>query len=280
MKRFFSGKVRAILAAALVLAVVAGVTLSVSDGQAGFARNAVNTVLKPFRSAATLLTDKAEAYYSYIYRYDLLEAENQELRQRIAQMQAQIRTAEENERENQRLRELLELPLQEATTSFVDARVSSWDGSNWSSGFVISKGSSHGLESGMCVVDSLGYVVGFLTEVGNNWAQVMTVLDPNAQIGATISSAGYTGVAQGQFDLMSKNEIRMSYLDAAAIVRNGDEVLTVGSGDVYPAGLVIGYVTDVTLAESGVDKYAIIRIAADLSELEQVFVITSFTSGE
>ena len=280
MKRFFSGKVRAILAAALVLAIVAGVALSVSNGEAGFARNAVNTMLKPFRSAATLLTNKAEGYYGYIYRYDLLEAENQALRRRIAEMQTQIRTAEENERENQRLRELLELPLQEASTSFVDARVSSWDGSNWSSGFVIGKGSSHGLESGMCVVDSLGYVVGFLTEVGNNWAQVMTVLDPNAQIGATISSAGYTGVAQGQFDLMAKNEIRMSYLDAAAIVRNGDEVLTVGSGDLYPAGLVIGYVTDVTLAESGVDKYAIIRIAADLAELEQVFVITSFTSGE
>ena len=280
MKRFFSGRVRAVLAVALVLAIVAGVTLSASNGEAGFGRNAVNTVLKPFRSAATLLTDKAEAYYSYLYRYDLLEARNQALQERIAEMETEIRSAEEYQRENQRLRELLDLPMQEASITFVDARVSSWDGSNWSSGFVISKGSSHGLESGMCVVNSLGYVVGFLTQVGNNWAQVMTVLDPNAQIGATISSAGYTGVAQGQFDLISKNEIRMSYLDAGAVVRNGDEVLTVGSGDVYPAGLVIGHVTDVTLAESGVDKYAIIRIAADLDDLEQVFVITSFTSGE
>ena len=47
-----------------------------------------------------------------------------------------------------------------------------------------------------------------------------------------------------------------------------------------PQTLEPKHVYDVTLAESGVDKYAIIRIAADLSELEQVFVITSFTSGE
>ena len=132
----------------------------------------------------------------------------------------------------------------------------------------------------MCVVDSYGYVVGFLTEVGRNWAQVMTVLDPNSQIGTTISAAGYSGVAQGQFDLMDKNQLRISYLDAEAVVRNGDEVLTVGSGDVYPAGLVVGYVKDVTLDASGVDKYALIDLASQLNELEQVFIIADFTSGE
>lgn len=280
MKRIFSRRVRIILVAALILAVVVGVAGSTAGGKAPFAKNAVNTIMGPFRRAAATLTDRAEAYYNYIYGYDKLEAENEALRRRIAQMEDQIREAEENARENDRLRQLLELPIQESVVQFVDARISSWEGSSWSSGFLINRGASHGLEAGMCVVDSYGYVVGFLTEVGRNWAQVMTVLDPNSQIGTTISAAGYSGVAQGQFDLMDKNQLRISYLDAEAVVRNGDEVLTVGSGDVYPAGLVVGYVKDVTLDASGVDKYALIDLASQLNELEQVFIIADFTSGE
>ncbi len=280
MKRFFSGKVRGILLAALVLAVAAAVVSSSSDGTAGPVQNAVNTLLRPLRGAATLLMDRAEQYYDYIYRYDLLQAENEALRERISQMQTRLRTAEENARENQELRELLNLPDHSAETTYVDASITSWDSSDRSSSFLIGKGSNHGLQSGMCVVSSLGCVVGFLTEVGHNWAQVVTILDPNSQIGATIASSGYTGVAEGQFDLMADGRLRMSYLDAAAVVRNGDEVLTVGSGDIYPQGLPIGRVADVTLDESGVDKYAIIEISADLKSLERVFVITDFQTGD
>ena len=104
----------------------------------------------------------------------------------------------------------------------------------------------------------------------------MTILDPTSEIGAMVYGSGYMGVAQGDFELMGKGQLRMSYLSTDAVIRNGDRVLTTGSGDYYPQGLVIGEITDVALDQAGVDKYAVIEPAAEIDTLEQVFVIISY----
>ena len=56
-----------------------------------------------------------------------------------------------------------------------------------------------------------------------------------------------------------------------------DQVVTTGS-TVYPKGLILGYVEDAGFDETGVAKYAMLRPAADLEDLEQVFVITDYVS--
>ena len=104
----------------------------------------------------------------------------------------------------------------------------------------------------------------------------MTILDPTSEISAMVYGSGYMGVAQGDFELMESGQLRMSYLSTEAIIRNGDQVMTTGSGDVYPQGLIIGSVADVALDQAGVSKYAIINPAADVEALEQVFVIISY----
>ena len=78
---------------------------------------------------------------------------------------------------------------------------------------------------------------------------------------------------------MSGGRLRMYYLSTDAVIRNGDQVLTTGSGDFYPQGLLIGTITDVALDQAGVSKYAVITPAASVEELEQVFVILSYNYG-
>ena len=56
-----------------------------------------------------------------------------------------------------------------------------------------------------------------------------------------------------------------------------DDIVTTGS-TVYPKGLILGYVEDAGFDETGVAKYAMLRPAADLEDLEQVFVITDYVS--
>ena len=280
MKKIFSGKVWAVLAAALVIAVSFGIGAQRSDGSASFFKNAVNAVLSPFRATGTRLADGAERYYNYLFDYERLSAENQALKEQIASMEEEIRNAEEMSRENDRLRELLGLSVGGSEVDWEDARVTSWDGSGWSSGFLIDRGSEQSLEAGMCVVDSCGYVVGFLTEVGGNWSRVMTILDPNSQIGAVVGTAGYSGVAQGRFDLVDDGKLLVNYLDTDAAVRNGDTVLTAGNGDLYPSGLVIGSVSDMSVDISGANQSAVVTASADFSGLEQVFVIVDFSGRE
>jgi rod shape-determining protein MreC len=69
----------------------------------------------------------------------------------------------------------------------------------------------------------------------------------------------------------------MDYLPSSAIIRNNDQVVTSGS-TVYPRNLIMGHIVDADFDETGVAKYAIIEPAADMGRLEQVFVITQYTT--
>ena len=67
----------------------------------------------------------------------------------------------------------------------------------------------------------------------------------------------------------------MNYLPSTAVIRNRDQVVTAGS-TVYPRNLILGYIVDAGMGDDGVAKYAIIEPAANIDQLEQVFIITNF----
>ena len=67
----------------------------------------------------------------------------------------------------------------------------------------------------------------------------------------------------------------MDYLPSSAIIRNKDQVVTSGS-TLYPRGLILGSVVDAGFKETGVAKYAVLKPAAEISSLEQIFIVTNF----
>lgn len=276
MKKLFSGRVKAILTLAAVLAVVTAI-LSALFGTT-WGEKAVQTVLTPVRSGVSAITRQVERYYNYLFRYESLEAENAELKQQIAEMEDEVRTADTLQRENKRLTELLNLSAAHEDYSFCAAYVVSWDSSNWKSTFSIGKGISSGLETGMVAVTEYGQVVGLITEVGSNWATVTTVLDTSLEISACVASTGYPGVVQGTYTTGESGMLRMNYLPTEAVLRNNDQVVTVGS-TVYPKNLILGYVKDAGLDETGVAKFATLRPAADFDNLEQIFIITDYSAN-
>ena len=275
MKRRTSVRVKVILVVALILAVVTAITSALFG--VTWAERAVQTVLTPIRSGFSSLTRQIERYYDYIFGYEALEAKNEYLQQRINEIENSERNAAALERENERLRELLELSKQNEDYQFCDAYIISWDSSSWKSTFTIGKGTNAGLEEGMVAVTSQGQVVGLLTEVGTNWSTVTTILDTSLEISASIASSGHTGVVQGAYASGEEGKLRLNYLPSEAVLRNNDQVVTTGSA-VYPKDLILGYVIDAGYDETGVAKYALLEPAADFDTLEQIFVITNFTN--
>ena len=61
------------------------------------------------------------------------------------------------------------------------------------------------------------------------------------------------------------------------LIKNQDQVVTTGS-TLYPRGLLLGYITNASLDETGVAKYATLDPSCDLGTLEQVFIITEYTT--
>ena len=275
MRHLFSTKVRIILVLSVLLtaalAVVAGVT------NQSLPNLLVQGVMAPFRAAGTALTETAEKYYSYMFRYEALEAENQTLKADIAAMEDVARQAASVSRENERLRALLDLKEQHEDYEVVDSYIIGWSSTDWSNTYTINRGTSSGIQQNMCAITANGEVVGLVTEVGLNYAVVKTVLDSTLEISGTISTSGYNGMVSGGYIEGNETLLKMDYLPSDSIIRNQDQVVTSGS-TVYPRGLIIGYVVDAGFEDTGVAKFALLKTAADIDSLEQIFVITKYTT--
>ena len=276
MKHLFSTRVRVVLIIAVLLAVILAVVgnltgLSLPD-------MVVKGIMTPIRSGASALTQQAEQLYSYVFRYEALAAENELLRQELAQMKEDNRLAAALARENEQLRALLDLKAANDSYDMVDAYVIGQGGADWSSLLTIDRGSNSGIEVGMCAITAHGQVVGLVTEVGPNYAVVKTVLDSSLEISATITSSGYNGMVQGGYTTGYVGMLRMDYLPTEAVIRNQDKVVTAGS-TMYPRDLLLGYVVDAAFDDTGVAKYAILEPATDFGSLKQLFILTSYEAG-
>ena len=275
MRYLFTKKVKIVLAVALLLTAGLAVASNLLGTTVGDVL--VQAVLTPLRTGASALTDGAEQIYDYIFKYEQLAEENAALKEELALAQKDNRDAASIKRENDRLRELLELQKEDEDYQWVDGYIIAWDSNDWSHSFTINRGSGSGIEVGMCAITEGGAVVGIVSEVGSNYSVIKSVLDSSLNISATIVSSDYSGIVRGSYATGQINMLRMDYLPSAAVIRNNDQVVTAGS-TVYPRNLILGSIVDAKVNDNGIAQYAILEPAADFDSLEQVFIITNFST--
>ena len=276
MKHFFSTRVRVVIIVALLLAV--GLTVVGDLTNLNIGDMLVKGILTPIRTGASRLTDQAQQLYNYMFRYESLVAENESLKEQIAQLEEDARMADSISRENDRLRDALSMKEAREDFNLVDCYIISRSSQEWSSTFTVNRGTASGIQEGMCAITANGELVGLVSEAGSNYAVIKSVLDSSLEISATISASGYNGMVQGNYVEGREDMLRMNYLPSNSVIHNNDQVVTTGS-TVYPRGLILGYVIDAGYEDTGIAMYALLRPAADISSLEQVFIVTSYNNG-
>lgn len=276
MKNFFRHNGILLLVIALLLSILIGVGSAVLGGNADPLSDVVNTVTAPIRGGISAALDWAEGVYDYVFHYQELHDQLDNLRVQVAELEDQVRQGQEASRENEQLRKLLELQDKRRDFTFESARVTARSTSNWESTLTISKGSSSGVEAGNCVITETGMLVGIVSEVGLNWSTVSTIINTDIEMGGIVTRTYSAGILEGDFSLMEKGRLKLSYLPDEAQLVSGDEVITSGKGDVYPSGLVVGQVEGVFTDPSGMTRYAVVLPDVTLDSLIQVFVIKDF----
>ncbi len=261
---------------ALLLAAITWITTLFFGGIANPLSNLVGIVTTPVQGAATAFTRWVEGVYDYSFRHDALEDENARLKKRVAELEEQARQGAADSRENERLHILLELREKRRDFVFEAAAVVSHSSTNWASTLTIGKGSAHGVAAGNCVIDETGTLVGIVSEVGLNWATLITVVDAELEMGGLVERTESAGILEGDFALMTEGLLKLTYLPQNTELLAGDPVVTSGRGGVYPSGLRVGVIRSIHSDPSGMSRYAVITPWAGLEELVQVFVIKEF----
>lgn len=256
-----------------------GIYSELSEGKASPLKDGVNIILSPMRSFFTMTANKYEDIVGYITEYDDLKAENAELKALLADKESEIRKSEQILEENKRLRELLDMRERNTSYDIESAEVIAVESGSWGATYTLDRGSESGVSEGDCVITGEG-VAGFITTVGTTWSEMETIISTETKAGAIVSRTRDTGVIEGDFELMQEGVFKLAYLPKDNEVRIGDDIETSGLGGIYPKGLALGKVVSVDLEAHGISSYAVVEPAADLNELNLVFIIRDFESNE
>ena len=271
MKDFFRNNGLLILIAAVLLALVTAVVSALLGGGANPLANLAGIITTPIRSGISAVAGWAEERYNDAFEREQQKEELEELRQRVAELEAEAAI-----QENERYRSLLDLRPKEQEFDLESATVTARSTSNWDNTLTISKGGSVGIEAGDCVVDQYWNLVGVVAEVGENWAAVRTLIDSGTELGGQIARTGGAAILEGDFALMGEGKLKLTYLPENTELISGDLITTSGRGGVYPPGLPAGHVEEVRTDASGMNRYAVLTPETDLAGLQQVFVIKDF----
>lgn len=275
MKNFFMKHGVWLLAAAAVIAVGLSV-LSYFSEDSSILHNAAGVLASPFRAAAESVGGWVEDKRRYYQDYGDLLAENQALREEVAELRAAARQAEKDRAENALLRELIGLREQRRDFELESAAVIERGASNWARTMTLNRGTKHGVAVDNAVISSEGYLVGVVIEAGLNWCTVQSVIDSDTELGALLFRTGDVVIAEGDFALMREKRLKATYLPADTTLLIGDYIVTSGLGGYYPSDLVIGTVERVEADDDGLARYAVVAPMLELDDLTEVFIIKAF----
>ena len=265
---------RGIIVAAVAL--IIGLGSAARNGKISLGQNAFGIFKAPVQKAMSSTVNWFNTIYGYLFDYDSLLADNESLRTQLAEAQQAARDGISASEENVRLREALNLRAKHTDYELESSKVVLWSSSNWSSSFTISKGASSGIEYGDPVITEYGALVGQVTELGETWATVSTLIDVDMSVGAFVGDTGTSGMVRGEFALMKNKQAKLTFLAEGAQIFVGDEVLTSGQGGAFPQGLVIGTITAVQTEAGGQIEFGLVQPQCNFESLVQVFVIKSF----
>ncbi len=160
---------------------------------------------------------------------------------------------------------------------FIEAKVINNSINKQRNYIVLDRGMRHGIKPHSAVISKYG-VVGIVRSVSDSYSVVMSLLHRQTRISASIRNKGY-------FGSLLWNGIDIRHFDLEDIPRHaaimvGDTVQTSGYSAIFPEGIPIGTVEQVT-HESGSNSHSIkVLLDYDISKLNYVYVIINLQKGE
>ncbi len=268
----------------MVLLIVAALVLlstQFSESQSGplhSMQRAVASVFGPLEDGATRALKPARDMINWVDETFKARGQNNDLEAEVAQLRAQVAKSQGAEGENRQFRRLLHLDRAGTLSGYtpVTARVIGRSPTVWYSTVTIDSGSGDGVATNDPVVNGDG-LVGRVTDVTHNTAEVTLITDNRSAASAKVLPNGPEGVAEPEVG--NSSSLLLDFIDRNAAIRVGQTVVTAGWSNgaissAYPPGIPIGRVSDATVGEQEAYQRVHLQPFADLRNLDYVQVAT------
>ncbi len=234
------------------------------------AAGAVTVPVQKLSSAISGAFSDISLYFSDIER---LTDENNRLKDENARLTTENKKILALEKENERLKQYLDLKEERQELEFVDARIVSRD-IGFIQTFSLDKGTFHGVEKNMPVITESG-LLGIIIEAGYSTSRGITIINHNTSVGVYMERAMTSAILKGSFELYEKGLCKVVNLPTDTDVTVGDLVYTSGYGSIYPRDIVVGTVVSIEPNPENYTLSAIVEPSADMTLSDNVMIVTS-----
>jgi len=220
------------------------------------------------QSPVTTVSSSVYNYFSSIANLRSAQSDNDLLKQRVQELEVEIKGKEDLTSENERLRGLLELK-EKSKYKVLTARIIGRDPSVWFDSSIINRGSLDGVKLNMPVVTD-GGLVGRVTAVSPLTAQVDLITRDKSGVGAVVGEVSGSNVLGVVMGTSKRDLVEMRYVAGSTDVQPGQIVYTTGQDGIYPAGLKIGEIVQVISGTATTPHQILIRPSAGLGSMQEV----------
>ena len=269
----------------LAVLVIAGLTmlsLYFQEGPTGplhSGQGLVSNLLGPIEEGANRALKPASDLINWVSETFDARGENARLKDEVADLRSRLAQQESTATAQQQQAKLSALVggLIPAGYSGVEARVIGRSPTVWYSTVVIDKGSSAGVRLNDPVVSPDG-LAGRVTLVNRGNSEVTLITDSDSSVAARVLPSGTIGVIEPE--LGKPEELQLNYIRGGEEIRKGQVVVTAGFSDpalssLFPPGIPIGRVSDVSLEELQAYQRVQVRAYSDLRDMDYVEVLAS-----
>jgi len=261
-----------LLLVGLVLAHLVAISKQVERGGTSLLGQGLFAFVAPFQALITGGVRGVSGAWSGYVDLRRVHEQNRALQERVRGLETHLQQREEQAREAERLREILQL-RRDLPWATVAAEVIAREGTPWSRTITLDKGSAEDVRLNAAVISATG-VVGRVIALGPHASRVQLILDGQAGVGVRIERSRVTGVlvAQPGMPTASIGDLVLKYVPSLGDVVVGDVVVTSGLDRLYPPGLVVGRVRSAARG-SGLFREILVTPSAQFNTLEEVMVV-------
>jgi rod shape-determining protein MreC len=162
--------------------------------------------------------------------------------------------------------------------SYIVARVVSREPASWFQWVTINKGAADDIKidaPAMVWIDNRPAVLGRVVEIYAHSAKVVLITNSLSALPVQLKGLNEDGLLEGQNNAV----LKVNYLMTGGKMVVGDEVVTSPLSAVFPEGITVGYIENITSSDNDTMRIAGVRPLVNFNRLREVIVLTSRSGG-
>ena len=276
MKSLGRKRIKIIKYISICLAIAITLLILMFNSGVAVLRQISGYVVNPVIKAADATIDGIGNFFASFGSRMRLKEELAAAQEKLMQFENIQSVADEVKAENNQLMALLGESEKYPEFEYQYAKVILRSVDDYSATYTLNKGENDGIRPNMVVISS-GGLAGKIIETTGDTSILLAITDSRCGVPALSEASRDMGIVKGVSDSgTTAGYCVMTELPTNAIIKPGDTVITSGMGEVFPKGITVWTITEVSKGNlNQINSSARLTPAVDFDHLENVLIITN-----